>query len=160
MALTYDSQVFHLVLETPEPNLVSGMRILRGPFAHVWNSARMRRGHVFQGRYKSVPVKAKDLYYFRIVADYIHPNPARAIISRSLGDDILLDESQVFRVERARSLRACQRETKAARLDTLRYERRYDLPKTTEISTVGFVIYGPLTFSRMKPITPVAVGVG
>jgi hypothetical protein len=35
---------------------------------------------VFQGRYKSVPVSGSDAdpYYFRIVADYIHLNPARA----------------------------------------------------------------------------------
>lgn len=40
----------------------------------------MRRGHVWQGRYKSVPVSAEvdSPYYFRIVADYIHLNPARA----------------------------------------------------------------------------------
>jgi REP element-mobilizing transposase RayT len=71
---------FHLLLETPEPNLVSGMRVLMGTFAQGWNRARMRRGHVFQGRYKSVPIKADsgDPYYFRIVADYIHLNPARA----------------------------------------------------------------------------------
>jgi putative transposase len=71
---------FHLLLETPEPNLVSGMRLLMGSFAQGWNRARMRRGHVFQGRYKSVPIKGDDgdPYYFRIVADYIHLNPARA----------------------------------------------------------------------------------
>ena len=74
---------FHLLLETPEPNLVSGMRLLMGSFAQGWNRARMRRGHVFQGRYKSVPVKADegDPYYFRIVADYIHLNPARASLA-------------------------------------------------------------------------------
>jgi putative transposase len=71
---------FHLLLETPEPNLVAGMRVLMGTFAQGWNRARLRRGHVFQGRYKSVPIKADsgDPYYFRIVADYIHLNPARA----------------------------------------------------------------------------------
>ena len=38
------------------------------------------QGRVFQGRYKSVPVNSSDAdrYYFRIVADYIHLNPARA----------------------------------------------------------------------------------
>jgi putative transposase len=37
-------------------------------------------GYVFQGRYKSVPDNSSnvDRYYFRIVADYIHLNPARA----------------------------------------------------------------------------------
>jgi hypothetical protein len=56
------------------------MQWLLGTFSQGWNRARMRRGHVFQGRYKSVPVTGTDAdaYYFRIVADYIHLNPARA----------------------------------------------------------------------------------
>jgi putative transposase len=71
---------FHLLLETPEANLVCGMKWLLGTFSQGWNRARRRRGHVFQGRYKSVPVNTSDAdrYYFRIVADYIHLNPARA----------------------------------------------------------------------------------
>ena len=71
---------FHLLLETPQANLVSGMKLLLGTFSQSWNRKRLRRGHVFQGRYKSVPVNGSegDPYYFRIVADYIHLNPARA----------------------------------------------------------------------------------
>ena len=71
---------FHLLLETPQANLTTGMQWLLGAFSQGWNRARLRRGHVFQGRYKSVPVTGTDAdaYYFRIVADYIHLNPARA----------------------------------------------------------------------------------
>lgn len=72
---------FHLLLETPEANLVSGMRMLLGSFGRAWNIRRNRNGHVFQGRYKSVPVageSASDAHYFKSVADYIHLNPARA----------------------------------------------------------------------------------
>jgi putative transposase len=72
---------FHLLLETPEPNLSSGMRVLMGTFSQAWNHRHQRRGHVFQGRYKSVPVtgeRAADAHYFKAVADYIHLNPARA----------------------------------------------------------------------------------
>lgn len=71
---------FHLLLETPQPNLVAGMKWLLGVFSQGWNRARGRQGHVFQGRYKSVPVNGSDAdrYYFRIVADYIHLNLARA----------------------------------------------------------------------------------
>ena len=47
---------FHLLLETPEPNLSAGMRVLLGTFSQAWNSRYQRRGHVFQGRYKAVPV--------------------------------------------------------------------------------------------------------
>ncbi len=71
---------FHLLLETPEANLVSGMKVLLGGFSQLWNRRRDRHGHVFQGRYKSVPVhgEGRDEHYFRAVADYIHLNPARA----------------------------------------------------------------------------------
>jgi len=71
---------FHLLLETQESNLVTGMKYLLGTFSQGWNARRARRGHVFEGRYKSVPVSAavESPYYFRIVADYIHLNPARA----------------------------------------------------------------------------------
>jgi REP element-mobilizing transposase RayT len=71
---------FHLLVETPQPNLVGGMKWLLGTFSQGWNKARQRRGHVFQGRYKSVPVGGaeRDAHYFRSVADYIHLNPARA----------------------------------------------------------------------------------
>lgn len=74
------SNHFHLLVETPEANLVTGMKLLLGTFSQGWNRRRLRRGHVFQGRYKSIPVNASDNdpYYFRIVADYIHLNPARA----------------------------------------------------------------------------------
>ena len=74
---------FHLLLETPGANLVEGMKWLLGTFSQGWNRVRQRRGHVFQGRYKSVPVNGEETgaYYFRIVADYIHLNPARAGLS-------------------------------------------------------------------------------
>ena len=51
---------FHLLLEPPEPNLVSGMKWLLSAYSQGWNRAHMRRGHVFQGRYKAVPVIASD----------------------------------------------------------------------------------------------------
>lgn len=71
---------FHLLLETPQPNLVSGMKWLLSTYSQGWNRARKRRGHVFQGRYKAVPVNTSDsdAHYFKALADYIHLNPARA----------------------------------------------------------------------------------
>ncbi len=71
---------FHLLLETPEANLSSGMHVLLGAYSQGWNIRRARHGHVFQGRYKSIPVNSSesDPYYFRVVANYIHLNPARA----------------------------------------------------------------------------------
>jgi REP element-mobilizing transposase RayT len=71
---------FHLLLETPEPNLVAGMKWMLGVFSQGWNRRRGRKGHVFQGRYKAVVVNGeeRDGSYFKIVADYIHLNPVRS----------------------------------------------------------------------------------
>ncbi len=70
---------FHLLLETPEPNLVAGMKWLMGAYSQAWNRRRKRHGHVFQGRYKAVVVNGEGSgHYFRIVADYIHLNPVRS----------------------------------------------------------------------------------
>jgi putative transposase len=68
---------FHLLVETPEPNLVAGMKWLLGVFSQGWNRRRQRKGHVFQGRYKAVVVNGEEREgcYFKIVADYIHLNP-------------------------------------------------------------------------------------
>ena len=78
---------FHLLPETPEPNLVSGMRILLGSYAQAWNRRRSRKGHLFQGRYKSISVTDERAFHnsqFRIVADYIHLNPAQAGLAPSI----------------------------------------------------------------------------
>ena len=71
---------FHLLVETPEPNLVTGMKWLLGVYSQGWNRRRHRKGHVFQGRYKAVVVNGeeRDGCYFKIVADYIHLNPVRS----------------------------------------------------------------------------------
>ena len=71
---------FHVLIETPEPNLVAGMKWFLGVYSQGWNRRRQRHGHVFQGRYKAVVVNGaeRDGSYFKIVADYIHLNPVRA----------------------------------------------------------------------------------
>ena len=67
---------YHLLLETPEPNLVDGMRWFQGTYTQRFNRRHKERGHLFQGRYKALLVDGGE--YFRTVADYIHLNPARA----------------------------------------------------------------------------------
>lgn len=71
---------FHVLIETPEPNLVAGMKWFLGVYSQGWNRRRQRHGHVFQGRYKAVVVNGeeRDGSYFKILADYIHLNPVRA----------------------------------------------------------------------------------
>jgi REP element-mobilizing transposase RayT len=44
---------FHLVLETPRPNLALGMKWLLGTYTLRFNRRRKHWGHLFGGRYKS-----------------------------------------------------------------------------------------------------------
>lgn len=69
---------FHLVLETPKPTLVSGMKWFLGTYTQRFNARHRIRGHLFAGRYKSLLVDGSDDYYLRVVCDYVHLNPLRA----------------------------------------------------------------------------------
>lgn len=67
---------FHLALETPQPNLSEGMRLLQSIFSIRLNRLRKERGHIFQGRFKSIVVE--DLDQLSWLCHYIHLNPVRA----------------------------------------------------------------------------------
>ena len=67
---------YHLLLETPEPNLVTGMQWLQGTYTKRFNVRHKEWGHLFQGRYKALLVDGVG-DYFSTVASYIHLNPAR-----------------------------------------------------------------------------------
>jgi REP element-mobilizing transposase RayT len=69
---------FHWLLETPEPNLVAGMKWFMGAYSQSFNARHGQRGHVFQGRYKALPVESGVGSYFETVSTYIHLNPARS----------------------------------------------------------------------------------
>jgi len=69
---------FHLVIETPRPNLVAGMKWLCGVYTKRFNIRHKLCGHVFAGRYKALPVDGSGSGYLRTVCDYVHLNPARA----------------------------------------------------------------------------------
>jgi len=68
---------FHLVVETPQPNLVAGMKWFLGTYTARFNRRHKLSGHVFAGRYKSLLVGGEG-GYLRTVCDYVHLNPARA----------------------------------------------------------------------------------
>jgi putative transposase len=68
---------FHLVVETPQPNLVAGMKWFLGTYTARFNRRHKISGHVFAGRYKSLMVGGTG-GYLRTVCDYVHLNPARA----------------------------------------------------------------------------------
>ena len=69
------SNHYHLLIHTPEPNLVEGMRWLQSTFANRFNRYRKVNGHVFQGRYKAILLDSDAL---GPVSHYIHLNPVRA----------------------------------------------------------------------------------
>lgn len=73
------SNHYHLALETPEGNLVVGMQWLQATFANRFNKLRNARGHLFQGRYKSLLVEEGEP--LGQVCHYIHLNPVRAGIA-------------------------------------------------------------------------------
>jgi putative transposase len=73
------SNHFHLALETPRGNLSEGMKWLQGVFAVRYNRYRNERGHLFQGRYKSILVE--DWEKLAWLCHYIHLNPVRAGIT-------------------------------------------------------------------------------
>jgi REP-associated tyrosine transposase len=67
---------YHLLLETPEPNLSQAMHHINGAYTNYINIKKKRYGHLFQGRYKSLLVD-KDSYLIEL-SRYIHLNPVRA----------------------------------------------------------------------------------
>jgi hypothetical protein len=69
---------FHWVVETPQPNLVVGMKWLLGTYTSRFNRRHNLFGHLFSGRYKSLIVDGSGSGYLKRVGDYVHLNPARA----------------------------------------------------------------------------------
>jgi putative transposase len=67
---------YHVVLETPEGNLSSGMRHLNGVWSQQFNRRHGRVGHVFQGRFKAIIVHRQS--YLLELARYVVLNPVRA----------------------------------------------------------------------------------
>jgi putative transposase len=68
---------FHLLLQTLEDSSLSElMQFSKHAFSRWINMKYERTGHLFQGRFHSIPVQTDA--YFTTVASYIHLNPVRA----------------------------------------------------------------------------------
>ena len=74
---------FHLVVQTPQANLVDGMRWLLSTYSNRFNHRRKKVGHLFSGRYKALHVQGNGAGYLRTVCDYAHLNPVRARLLRT-----------------------------------------------------------------------------
>ena len=70
---------YHLLIETPEANLVSGMRRLNGVYTQAFNRKHKRVGHVFQGRYiaqaQRLPARPKAREIIEKVSQAYHISP-------------------------------------------------------------------------------------
>lgn len=75
---------FHLMIETPEPNLSRGMRQLNGVYTQGFNRRHRKVGHLFQGRFKAILVE-RDSYLLEL-ARYVVLNPVRAKIVKAPQD--------------------------------------------------------------------------
>jgi REP element-mobilizing transposase RayT len=67
---------YHLLLETPLPNISRAMRHLDGLYTQRFNRQHHRDGPLFRGRFKSRLVQ-KELYFLELIR-YIHTNGVKA----------------------------------------------------------------------------------
>ena len=65
----------HLLVETPGANLGPFMHRLQTAYTVYYNLRHHRAGHLFQGRYKAIPVQG-DKYLLKL-SRYIHLNPVQ-----------------------------------------------------------------------------------
>jgi putative transposase len=70
------SNHYHLLVQTLDGNLSSGMRQLNGVYTQQVNRRHGLSGHVFQGRFKAILVDADS--YLLELARYVVLNPVRA----------------------------------------------------------------------------------
>jgi putative transposase len=70
------SNHYHLLVQTPEPNLSRAMQWVNVSYATYFNVKRGRHGHLFQGRFKAILIDADA--YLKHLSRYIHLNPVRA----------------------------------------------------------------------------------
>jgi putative transposase len=71
---------FHLVVQTPEPNLSRGMHWLNGVYAQSFNRKHERTGHLFGDRFYAVQVRTDG--HLLEVTRYVARNPIRAGLCR------------------------------------------------------------------------------
>jgi putative transposase len=67
---------YHLVVETPEPDLSVGMRHLNGEYAQWFNREYGFVGHLFQGRFQAIQVESDG--HLLELSRYLALNPVSA----------------------------------------------------------------------------------
>lgn len=75
---------YHLLVKTEKANLSQVMHEINSKYAHRFNALYMRRGHLFNDRYKSYLIK--DDNYFVNALTYINLNPVEANLAKKPED--------------------------------------------------------------------------
>ena len=70
------SNHFHLLIETPQANIVKAMHDINAGYANWYRSKYRLVGSIFQGRYKAIVVEKDE--YLLVLSAYIHLNPVKA----------------------------------------------------------------------------------
>jgi REP element-mobilizing transposase RayT len=78
------SNHYHLMVKTERANLKKAMHWFGTTYTQRFNFRHSRKGHLFQGRYKSILVQNDE--YLLQLSCYIHRNPLRAGIVKRLAD--------------------------------------------------------------------------
>ena len=75
---------FHLLVQTPDADLSTGMQALKGGYAQWFNRRHNFDGHLFQGRFYAGLVESN--WHVLELARYIVLNPVRAGLVRHVGE--------------------------------------------------------------------------
>jgi len=86
---------YHLLIRTPEANLVAGMKWLQNTVTRRFNSKHRQWGRLFGDRYKAMLVEGTEEggYYLETLLDYVHLNPVRAGLVRAVEGQSVMDYS-------------------------------------------------------------------
>ena len=103
------SNHIHILLKVEKEDLDLIMKRIAGSYVYWYNWKYYRKGHLFQDRFKSEPVE--DDEHFLTVLRYIHQNPIKAGITKTIDDykfssynDYIDEESDVVDFDFALSI--------------------------------------------------------
>ena len=82
---------YHLFIQTPEANLVVGMKWFQNTYTRRFNVRHKAWGRLFGDRYKAILVEGENSYYYETLLDYIHLNPVRAGLIKTKKRQSILD---------------------------------------------------------------------
>ena len=141
------SNHYHLVVETPEANLVAGMAWLQSTYTIRLNHRHQLVGHVLSGRYQSQRVEGSGNGYLKTACDYVHLNPVRARLIKpeerllaypwtSLGAYLAAPEHRPgwIRVDRLLGEHGLQEDTPGARQH---FEQRMEFLRSAQMDAAG-----------------------